>query len=379
MAAILALIFSFIFFCSSSLGATITYNVLTMGAKPDGKTDSTKAVLTAWASACALEKPAAIYVPPGRYLLRAAYFGGKNCKNPAITLRLDGTLVAPSDYHVIGNAGSWLKFESVSGVSIYGGMLDGQGSGLWACKASGRNCPSGATTLAFYSSNNIVVNGLTSLNSQMFHIVMDGCHNAKLQAVKVSASGRSPNKDGIHLQSSSDVTILNSHIRTGDDCISIGTGNSSLWIENVSCGPGHGISIGSLGWDLQEPGVQNVTVKDTWSRESASNGFVKGVLFQNIVMVNVDNPVIIDQNYCPNHHNCPKQVSGVKISDVSYDNIHGTSGTQVAVKFQCSKEHPCSGIRLEDMNLTYKDRTAKASCLNADGTASGSVQPTSCL
>ncbi|KAK2993789.1 hypothetical protein RJ640_018079, partial [Escallonia rubra] len=390
MAAILAMMFTFIFFCSSSLAATITYNVLTMGAKPDGKTDSTKAFLTAWASACALAKPATIYVPPGRYLLRAAYFGGQNCKNPAITLRVDGTLVAPSDYRVIGNAGSWLKFESVSGVSIYGGTLDGQGSGLWACKASGRNCPSGATTLAFYSSNNIVINGLTSLNSQRFHIVMDGCHNAKLQAVKVSASGGSPNTDGIHLQSSSGVTILNSDIRTGDDCISIGPGNSNLWIETISCGPGHGISIGSLGWDLQEPGVQNVTVKDvtftgtqngvrikTWSR--ASNGFVKGVLFQHIVMVNVDNPVIINQNYCPDDHNCPNQVSGVKISDVSYDNIHGTSGTQVAVKFYCSKEHPCSGIRLEDINLTYKDQTAKASCVNADGTALGSVQPTSCL
>lgn len=78
-------------------------------------------------------------------------------------------------------------------------------------------------------------------------------------------------------------------------------------------------SIGSLGWDLQEPGVQNVTVKTvtfkgtqngvrikTWAR--ASNGFVKSVLFQHLVMVNVQNPVIIDQNYCPDKKNCPGQV-----------------------------------------------------------------------
>lgn len=96
-------------------------------------------------------------------------------------------------------------------------------------------------TLGFSSSNNIVVSGLVSLNSQMFHIVINGCQNVKMQGVKVSASGNSPNTDGIHVQMSSEVTILNSKIATGDDCVSIGPGTSNLWIENVACGPGHGI------------------------------------------------------------------------------------------------------------------------------------------
>lgn len=96
-------------------------------------------------------------------------------------------------------------------------------------------------TLGFSNSNNIVVNGVSSLNSQMFHIVINGCHNVKMQGVRVSASGNSPNTDGIHVQMSSDVTILNSKIATGDDCVSIGPGTSNLWIENVACGPGHGI------------------------------------------------------------------------------------------------------------------------------------------
>lgn len=91
------------------------------------------------------------------------------------------------------------------------------------------------------NSNNININGLTSLNSQMFHIVINGCNNVKIQGVKVVASGESPNTDGIHVQTSTDVTILNSKIGTGDDCVSIGPGTSNLWIENVSCGPGHGI------------------------------------------------------------------------------------------------------------------------------------------
>ncbi|KAI3459861.1 hypothetical protein Pfo_016524 [Paulownia fortunei] len=370
----------FYYYSSPSLAANPTYNVESFGAKSDGKSDCTKAFLSAWGAACATTAPATIYVPQGRYLLRNAYFGGNVCKNTAITIRIDGTLVAPSDYN----------FERVTGVSIYGGTLDGQGTELWACKNSGKSCPKGATSLAFYNSNNIMINGLASLNSQMFHILIDGCHNAKLTNMKISAPGNSPNTDGIHVKQSSGVTIMDSHIGTGDDCVSIGPGASSLWIENMSCGPGHGISIGSLGWDLQEAGVQNVTVKTTtftgtengvrvktWARPS--NGFVRDVLFQHLVMVNVQNPIIIDQNYCPDHQNCPGQASGVKISDVTYQDIHGTSATQVAVKFDCSKTHSCSGITLDEINLTYRDKPATASCANAGGTAAGVVEPTSCL
>ncbi|KAG5570602.1 hypothetical protein H5410_060368 [Solanum commersonii] len=342
----------------------------------------------------------------GSYLLSNAYFFGQTCKSNAITINIEGTLIAPSDYNVIGKSGNWIKFERLNGVSIIGGTLDGQGTGLWTCKNSGKGCPEGATTLAFYNSNDIAING---------------CHNEKLQGVKISAPGNSPNTDGFHLQSSSDVTILNSQIGTGDDCISIGPGNSNLWFENIACGPGHGISIGSLGWEMKEAGVQNVTVKTssftgtengvrvkTWSRPS--NGFVRNVLFQHVVMNNLENPFIIDQNYCPSNGNCPEQGSGIKVSDITYEDVHGTSAqwriqdlevsvevrgwrgtptalhrsatasaTEVAVKFNCSQTNPCNGIKLLDVKLSYKDHPAEASCVNAGGKASGLQQPTSCL
>ncbi|XP_027166532.1 polygalacturonase-like [Coffea eugenioides] len=371
--------------CSYS-AKSVTYNVQSYGAKSHGRSDSTNSFLSAWAAACASVAPATIYVPPGRFLVGGASFWGQNCKNNAITIRIDGTLVAPSDYNVLGHSGNWLKFETVNGLSIYGGTLDGQGTGLWACKNSGKHCPQGATTLGFTNSNNIAIAGLTSLNSQLFHLVFNGCNTVKLQGVKVSAAGNSPNTDGIHVQYSSGVTILNSKISTGDDCVSIGPGTTSLWIENVLCGPGHGISIGSLGKDFEEEGVQNVTVKNvtfkntqngvrikSWGRPS--KGFVKDVLFQHATMINVQNPIIIDQNYCPDNINCPGQVSGIKINDVTYQDIHGTSATEIAVKFDCSKKNPCSGIRLEDVKLTYKNQPAKSSCANAAGTTLGLLGP----
>lgn len=133
-------------FNTSSLAAPVTYNVASLGAKPDGKIDSTKVFLSAWAKACGSTTAATIYVPNGRFLLGNAVFEGSKCQNKRITIRIDGTLVAPSDYRVIANEGNWLFFQHVNGVTINGGILDGQGTGLWACKNSGEDkCPSGAT------------------------------------------------------------------------------------------------------------------------------------------------------------------------------------------------------------------------------------------
>ncbi|XVF82489.1 hypothetical protein PTKIN_Ptkin16aG0052900 [Pterospermum kingtungense] len=224
--------------------ATTQYNALNFRAKPNGRTDSTKAFLNAWNAACGSADSTIIYVPKGRYLLGSMEFKGQ-CKSPQITIRIDGTLVAPVDYNVLGKSANWLSCEGVSGVSIFGDALDAKGPSPWACKASNTNCPAGATTLSFTNSNNININGLMSLNSQMFHIVINGCQNVHVQRVKIMASGNSPNTDGIHVQLSSNVEIINCSIKTGDDCISIGPGTKNLWIEGVSCGPDHGISVGS--------------------------------------------------------------------------------------------------------------------------------------
>ncbi|XP_076915732.1 polygalacturonase-like [Bidens hawaiensis] len=377
----------------SAASAKVTYNVTSFGAKGDGNTDSTKAFLSAWSSACNSTKSAVIYVPTGTYLLATAItFAGERCQSSSITIKIYGTLAAPYNYGAIASSGDWIRFHRVNHVTISGGTLDARGGSLWSCKTSGKSCPSGATTLGIFNSKNIVISGLKSVNSQMFHILLDACINAKLQGVSISASGASPNTDGIHLISSTGVTILNSKIATGDDCISIGPGNSNLWIQGVACGPGNGISIGSLGWDLDELGVQNITVSTvtfrgtqngvrikTWAR--ASHGFVTGATFQHVTMVNVSNPIIIEQRYCPDKNNCPDQVSGVKIKDVVYEDIHGTSATQVAVKLDCSPGNPCSGIRLQDVNLNYVrgNKLAVSSCAYASGTASGILNPTSCL
>lgn len=78
-------------------------------------------------------------------------------------------------------------------------------------------------------------------------------------------------------------------------------------------------SVGSLAGSSTEHGVQNVTVKNSiftktrngvriksWARPST--GFARNLMFRNLIMRNVGNPIIIDQKYCPNNQ-CPRQVS----------------------------------------------------------------------
>nr|XP_029118867.1 uncharacterized protein LOC105035869 [Elaeis guineensis] len=367
------------------------YNVLNFGAKADGKTDSAQPLLKAWAAACRSSSPATIHVPAGSFLLSQAIFNGP-CKNTAIKFSIDGTIISPSYYGKSGASKEWIAFNNVEGVTIRGGNLDGRGGALWTCKFDGRSCPTGATSLTFSNSKNIMIDGVTSINSELFHIAIVGCQGVRIQGVYILASGNSPNTDGIHVQMSTGVSIVRANIKTGDDCISIGPGTSHLWIERVFCGPGHGISIGSLGKSgdgLQVKGVQNVTAKSvmfantqngfrikTWGTNA--RGYVKGVAFVNALMRNVQNPIIIDQNYCPGNQNCPGQNSGIEISHVNYKNIRGTSATEVAVNFDCSPSNPCNKIRLKDIKLTYQNRRAWSSCKHAYGIATGSVIPTSC-
>ncbi|CAL4948649.1 unnamed protein product [Urochloa decumbens] len=371
--------------------AATVYDVAGFGARPGGRTDSSAAFADAWSAACRSPAPATVYVPRGEFLLGQAAFKGP-CRSSRVTVQIDGTLVAPSGFT---GRDAWIAFDRVEGLTVSGGTLDGRGAALWACKAAGHGdgCPSGATSVTVLNSRDVAVRGLRSVDSELYHVVIDGCEGVSVEDVRIVAPGSSPNTDGIHVQASSGVTVSRASIQTGDDCVSVGPGTANLRVEHVGCGPGHGISIGSLGKGGEEAGVENVTVSGaafagtenglrikTWGRAAVEGAYVRGVVFEHVTMRGgVRNPIVIDQNYCPNHA-CPHQSSAVKISDVRYTDIRGSSASQVAVRFDCSATNPCSGIGLEDIRLTLDGgKPAEATCQHADGTASGYVEPPSCL
>ena len=100
--------------------------------------------------------------------------------------------------------------------------------------------------MTIYQSSNVLIRGLTSLNSAGIHVTVQGSTGVAIVDTVVSAPGDSPNTDGIHVKQSSNITIRNAKIGTGDDCISMVEGSSDVWIQGVHCGPGHGIRSGEF-------------------------------------------------------------------------------------------------------------------------------------
>ncbi|MCL7048593.1 hypothetical protein MKW94_007211, partial [Papaver nudicaule] len=255
-----------------------TYNVQDFGAKPDKGTDSTKPFLQAWSLACKSTAPATMWVPRGTYLVNTIAFSGP-CKSTRVTVQIDGKIQAPpKNYWEIGNFGNWILFQGINGLTIRGGILDARGSQLWDCKRSGANCPQGATvrtykifnhiqsnqvfmnmnmmriniditvfqclclqSLSFNNVKNGIVSRLISVDSQRAHMAINGCNNMKVTQAILIAPDQSPNTDGIDIHASTGVTIIDSSIKTGDDCIAIGPGTKNLLVQRVACGPGHGI------------------------------------------------------------------------------------------------------------------------------------------
>ncbi|CAN7036342.1 unnamed protein product, partial [Brassica rapa subsp. trilocularis] len=310
------LLFALLTFIDVSTGAANVFNVVSFGAKPDGVTDSTGAFLKAWQAACGSVAAATVMVPIGTFMVKGITFGGP-CKS-RLKFQLAGTVVAPPDYRAFGNSGYWILFNKVSKISLIGGTFDARANGFWACRKSGQSCPPGVRSITFNSGKDVIISGVKSMNSQVTHMTLNGCTNVAVRNVKLVAPGNSPNTDGFHVQFSTGVTFTGSTVQTGDDCVAIGAGTRNFLISKLACGPGHGVSIGSLAKELNEDGVENVTLSSSvftgtqngvriksWARPS--NGFVKNVFFQNLIMKNVQNPIIIDQNYCPSHKGCPTE------------------------------------------------------------------------
>ncbi|KAK3423030.1 hypothetical protein EUGRSUZ_G03373 [Eucalyptus grandis] len=372
----------------ASASATKMVSVDDYGAKGDGGDDS-EAFKKAWNVACSSEG-AVLVVPKNRiYHLKPITFSGP-CKSN-LTFKVYGRIKASvrlSDYDK--DRAHWLMFNNLTDFRMEGGgFINGNGRKWWAnsCKINKTlPCKAAPTAMTFYECKNLRVADLIIQNAQQMHLLFQKCVNVIALNLLVSAPEKSPNTDGIHVTGTQNILIKNCVIRTGDDCISIVSGSKNVQATDIVCGPGHGISIGSLGAGKSTDYVSNVLVNrarlsgttngvriKTWQ---GGSGYAKNITFQNISMRNVTNPIIINQNYCDQNEPCPEQASAVQVSNVVYKNIKGTSASEVAINFDCSKSYPCKGILLQNIGLVSNSgESTKASSLNVRYTKMGNVYP----
>ncbi|URE33336.1 Glycosyl hydrolases family 28, partial [Musa troglodytarum] len=284
------------------------------------------AFVAAWSAACAVQGKATIVIPEGAYLLGPTIFKGPCNGIMVVEDLMDKELL----HGLITNA----KRHRIANP--------------YPCFVV-----------------NAAIKSISSIDSMFFHIHIFGSRNITFDSIKISAPGDSPNTDGIHIANSANIQVSNSVIGTGDDCISIGPGCTNLTIFRVLCGPGHGISVGSLGKNAGEKDVIGLYVSKC-NLTGTTNGLRIKTLqsspstlkashfrFEQIIMNNVYNPIIIDQNYCPSA-NCPKNEAA-----------------------------PCEGVELSDISLKYNGNGKQANnasiCVHVYGSSNGNVKPDPCI
>ncbi|KAI3775019.1 hypothetical protein L1987_49587 [Smallanthus sonchifolius] len=383
-----------------SLVSTTIFDVLRYGAKGNGKTDDSQAFIKAWQAACRSTPNArSILNIPGKrtYLLKPVAFNGP-CKPSKIFVQVSGNIVgSPKKIDWMSNhSDSWLLFSAVNGLTVSGnGRIDGLGPMWWknpciATPPPGVTCHA-PVALQFKRCNGLRLNGLTHVNSPRVHITMTACNGVIVSNLHIIAPETSPNTDGINIASSTNINIRDSIIATGDDCIAISGGSSNIKISGIMCGPGHGISIGSLGHGgndvVENVDVRNCTMKKTLmgvriKTYQGGVGYAKKISFTGIKFDAVYNPIIIDQYYCDtDQQSCLTSKLAVKLSDITYRGIIGTSSMDNVINLSCSKTVACTNIVMDSVYITsaIPGRKVYGSCINAHGRASHVKPYLSCL
>ncbi|KAK0572419.1 hypothetical protein LWI29_031313 [Acer saccharum] len=225
------------------------------------------------------------------------------------------------------------------------GTIDGQGSAWWKA-------------LFFHSCNNFDLREFTIQNSQKLHISINNCNGGSISNIHINSPADSPNTDGIDISNSTNVHIHDSLIKCGDDCIAINGGCSNINITGIACGPGHGISVGSLGDGdkVEEVHIRNSNFTGTQNGARIKTfqgglGYARSITFEEILLIETKNPIIIDQNYNGLHRKI--KTNSIQVSDVSFVSVHGTSASEQAITLDCSgSANGCLNIVMSGVNIT---------------------------
>ncbi|KAE8690484.1 hypothetical protein F3Y22_tig00110895pilonHSYRG00562 [Hibiscus syriacus] len=273
--------------------------------------------------------------------------------------------VLPQSNTKTAEGAEWITFQSIDGLIVSGkGTFNGLGEKSWRPKCKG--CGRMPASLKF-------INGIQSVNAKGFHMMISICNNLWIDDVNITAPAESPNTDGIHMSKTNMLKITNSRIGTGDDCVSIIHGSTNITVENVDCGPGHGISIGILGHYDSEGDVFGIMPEPTLMTVSNCS-FADTDHGARIKTYKSDSPSRASGIIYENLH------SKVSVTDVQFTNIRGTCAGKVAVELICSKANPCKGVSHKNINLQFAGAGQasipfSSNCTNVKVAYSGTQSP----
>ncbi|EFX01186.1 exopolygalacturonase [Grosmannia clavigera kw1407] len=294
------------------------------------------------------------------------------------------------------------SFFKLGGKDVFlygGGTLDGNGQ-AWYDLYAADIYTLRPVLVGIDGLHDSVIADLQLRYSPMYYSFVANASNVVFDHISIAGASTSKhvakNTDGWDTYRSRDVTIMNSVIDNGDDCVSFKPNSTDMLVQSLVCTGSHGISVGSLS---QYPGtldiVEHIHVANV-SLHNATNGArikvwpnaptvladdlqggggsgrVNNVTYTDIDVANVDDAIEITQCYGQkNLMLCVSFPSALTISNVRFRRFTGTTSATYAPEiaaFACSSTAVCGNISAVDIAVTSPQGSRQAYCLNQDTT-----------
>ncbi|KAI1881556.1 hypothetical protein JX265_000382 [Neoarthrinium moseri] len=249
--------------------------------------------------------------------------------------------------------------------------------------------------------NSIISDLVLRYSPQYYHFIANSS-NVVFNNIDIAGGSTNPkvtakNTDGWDTYRSDGITIQNSVINNGDDCVSFKPNSTNVLVQSLFCNGSHGVSVGSLGqyvghYDIVENVyVANISMHNAtdgarikiWPNTPSAlsgdlqggggDGRVNNITYTDWIIDNVDYAIEVDQCYGQKNLTlCLEYPSPLKITNVLFNNFKGTASNkyqpQVA-NFACSSETACSNILSTNFDVVSPNNTNEAYCLNFEQSA----------
>lgn len=310
------------------------YDVRNYGAVGDGKTLNTAAIQKA-IDDCASKNGGTVLLEDGTYMTgsivlrsnvnlhieqNAVLLGSPNCGDYPEKQNLKH--VISENLPRTRNA-SMIFAEECENISITGmGKIDCNGTrfvrekqGEWTGWRFERiDAPTPPRVVFFAGCRNIKIEDITMLNQPSgWSYWIHDCDYVVFDKCKILAEVRYPNNDGIHINSSRNVTVSNCDIVTGDDCIVVRANNRSL-AENKVC---EKVTVTNCNLTSYSGGIRIGWISD---------GVIKNCTFSNLVMTDTVigiSIVLPDFSKVPDRGREDTLIENLLFNNIVMDKIYG--------------------------------------------------------
>ena len=380
-----------------------TVNVKDLGAKGDGKTEDTYYVQMAIDSC---PKGGRVIIPEGSYYVRPIVLksditieiqkGGELLGDiveehypyvPAKIEHDDGTkeILATWEGNPYTCHQSFVSAYKQSNIKIVGeGAINGNADhSTWWATPKGR-AVARPRLVTLNKCENVVFHGVTCKNSAAWNLHPFFSKNLGFYDIRVQNPYTGPNTDGLDPESCDNVEIIGSVFSVGDDCVALKAGKLYMGakyktpanhhtIRNNLFQDGHGAIV--LGSEISG-GVKNLSVcqcvfKHTdrglrikTRRGRGKDSIIDGVVFENIKMINVITPFVINMYYfCdPDGHTeyvwsrekHPVGDDTPYLGKFLFKNIECTDCECMCAYFDGLVEQPVKEVVIENVSFSFK-------------------------